>query len=330
MRFALPLWIAPESLRLLSSYALYISITTKGFQTMVNELDGPGPFGPVVNGTQIVFYHYRPNGGAGWAFLVIFALGALAHLGNMFWLRAWLFIPFILGGIGIIGEAFGYYGRAKAHENLIVAGPYILQNLLILVPPPLFAATIYMSLGRIVIALDLRRHAFVSPRLTAFFYVLIDVGCFVTQVFGAVMPASGTEEGIRMGKTLIMSGLAAQLGVITLFVLSCWHSHACARREANDLNATKAGIEWRKYYLMTYGIASLMFLRSLIRGIEYFQGENGYIMSHEIFLYLFDAVPMVAIMGMYLWIHPGRLIRDVGRVKSYTWPDEANIMLERR
>lgn len=67
---------------------------------MVNELDGPGPFGPVVNGTQIVFYHYRPNGGAGWAFLVIFALGALAHIGYMFWLRAWHFIPFILGGVG--------------------------------------------------------------------------------------------------------------------------------------------------------------------------------------------------------------------------------------
>ncbi|EXF79315.1 RTM1 [Colletotrichum fioriniae PJ7] len=297
---------------------------------MVNELDGPGPFGPVVNGTQIVFYHYRPNGGAGWAFLVIFALGALAHIGYMFWLRAWHFIPFILGGVGTIGEAFGYYGRVKSHENPIVAGPFILQNLLILGSPPLFAATIYMSLGRIMIALDLRRHAFVSPRLTAFFYVLVDIGCFVTQVFGAVMPASGTEEGIRMGRTLIMSGLAAQLGVIALFILSCWHSHTCARREANDLNATRAGIEWRKYYLMTYGIASLMLLRSLFRGIEYFQGESGYLMSHEIFLYLFDAVPMATIMALYLWIHPGRLVRDIGRVKSYTWPDEANIMLERR
>ncbi|CCF38213.1 RTM1 [Colletotrichum higginsianum] len=294
---------------------------------MVNELDGGGPFGPVVNGTQIVFYHYRPNGEAGWAFLVLFAIGVLGHIGYMFWLRSWHFIPFILGGVG---EAFGYYGRAKAHEDPTHVGSFILQNLLILGSPPLFAATIYMSLGRIIIALDLRRHTMISPRLTAFFYVVVDISCFVTQVFGAVMPASGDPDGIKMAKTLIMSGLIAQLAVISLFTLSCWHSHRCAQREASELNATRAGIQWRKYYLMTYAVASLMFVRSLVRGIEYLQGEDGFIMTHEVFLYLFDAVPMVAIMSLYLWIHPGRLVRDISRIKEYTWPDESNIMLERR
>ncbi|KAF6802980.1 rta1 domain-containing protein [Colletotrichum sojae] len=297
---------------------------------MVNELDGPGPFGPVVNGTQIVFYPYRPNAGAAWTFVVLFAIGVLGHVGYFFWLRAWHFLPFILGGVADTGEAFGYYGRAKAHEDPLAVGPFIMQNLLILGSPPLFAATIYMSLGRIINALDLRRHAAISPRLTAFFYVVVDVGCFVSQVMGSIMPASGDPESIELSKKIIMAGLLAQLAVIFLFTLSCWHSHRCAKREGTGLHATHAGINWNKYYLMTYLVAGLMFVRSLIRGIEYLQGEGGFIMEHEVFVYLFDAALMVAIMALYLWIHPGRLMRDVGRFKSDGFGDEGNIMLERR
>lgn len=59
------------------------------------------PFGPVLNGTQvIVFYHYRPNKPAGFALLALFAIATLAHLLYLFRLRAWFFIPLILGGIG--------------------------------------------------------------------------------------------------------------------------------------------------------------------------------------------------------------------------------------
>ena len=59
---------------------------------------GDGPFGPVVNGTQIVFFEYRPNKAAGYSFVVLFGLLTLAHLIYIFWKRAWFFIPFFLGG----------------------------------------------------------------------------------------------------------------------------------------------------------------------------------------------------------------------------------------
>lgn len=61
--------------------------------------DGP-PFGPVVNGTMvIVFWEYRPSNVAGYLFLALFALATLAHLVYFAWLRAWNFIPFLLGGV---------------------------------------------------------------------------------------------------------------------------------------------------------------------------------------------------------------------------------------
>lgn len=62
--------------------------------------DGP-PYGPIVNGTQIViFYEYLPSESAGYAFMALFAIATLAHLIYFIPLRAWSFIPFILGGVG--------------------------------------------------------------------------------------------------------------------------------------------------------------------------------------------------------------------------------------
>lgn len=61
--------------------------------------DGP-PFGPVVNGTMVVvFWEYRPNNVAAYLFLGLFAAATLGHLIYLIWLRAWTFVPFLLGGI---------------------------------------------------------------------------------------------------------------------------------------------------------------------------------------------------------------------------------------
>lgn len=63
-------------------------------------LQGDGPFGPVVNGTMVVFYQYRPNQVAGYTFMALFSLATLGHIVYIVRLKTWIFIPFILGGIG--------------------------------------------------------------------------------------------------------------------------------------------------------------------------------------------------------------------------------------
>ena len=66
----------------------------------MNTSDEDGPFGPIVNGTQIVFFEYRPNKAAGFSFVALFTLATLLHFVYFIWYRAWFFIPFLLGGIG--------------------------------------------------------------------------------------------------------------------------------------------------------------------------------------------------------------------------------------
>lgn len=59
--------------------------------------------------------------------------------------------------------------------------------------------------------------------------------------------------------------------------------------------------------LSLYIVSILILIRSLMRCIEFIQGYDGYIMTHEAFLYCFDAVPMfLAVVTMNV-IHPGEV-----------------------
>ena len=87
------------------------------------------------------------------------------------------------------GEAIGYVGRILSSNEAphFTMGPYLMQNMLTLLAPALFAASIYMCLGRVILATD--GHAFSliqAPRLTALF-VSGDVMGLAIQGAGEMM-----------------------------------------------------------------------------------------------------------------------------------------------
>jgi hypothetical protein len=63
-------------------------------------LNDEPPFGPVVNGTMVVvFWDYRPSDVAAYVFMSLFAVATLGHVFLLFRLRAWPFMPLLLGGL---------------------------------------------------------------------------------------------------------------------------------------------------------------------------------------------------------------------------------------
>ncbi|EHK19379.1 uncharacterized protein TRIVIDRAFT_24959, partial [Trichoderma virens Gv29-8] len=269
---------------------------------------GDGPFGPVLNGTMvIVFYDYRPNQIAGYLFMALFGLASLAHLVYIVRFKAWMFIPFIIGGMS---ETFGYYGRALSYHHPARLGPWIQQNLLILVAAPLLTATIYISLGKVINALQANSQSLISPRWMTKIYILIDLVCLLSQLAGTVMPASGDTRVIELSRKVIFGGLLVQLAALLLFCYMTWYTSreiSCAEAK---IFAADAGVHWKNHFRTILLAASLVLIRSLVRAIEYGQGEDGFIISHELFIYLFDAAPMWFIMFAFLLVHPSRLLRD--------------------
>ena len=63
-------------------------------------------------------------------------------------------------------------------------GPYILQTLLLLIAPALYAASIYMMLGRIILLTEGEQHSMISQRWLTKIFVAGDVASFLMQGAG--------------------------------------------------------------------------------------------------------------------------------------------------
>ena len=86
-----------------------------------------------------------------------------------------------------------------------------MQSLLILLGPALFAASIYMTLGRIISALDAQHHSLVTVKWQTRLFVLGDVLAFLTQMGGGGIQASGTEAMFKVGEKITVAGLFIQI-----------------------------------------------------------------------------------------------------------------------
>ena len=49
-------------------------------------------------------------------------------------------------------------------------------------------------------------------------------------------------------------------------------------------------------------------IRSVFRVVEYLQGFSGYLLSHEVYLYIFDAVLMLCVMVIFNLVHPSEVV----------------------
>ncbi|CAK7221779.1 hypothetical protein SBRCBS47491_004644 [Sporothrix bragantina] len=154
----------------------------------------------------------------------------------------------------------------------------------------------YMTYGRITIALGAAKDAFISPRWLTKIYVLIDIGCIVTQIMGSVLPASGNPSSIELSKKVLIGGLITQLVALSIFILNCWQTHHRIKRRPHYELPIDPSISWQNHFRVLELTTLLLIVRSIVRAIEFLQGTDGFVASHEAFIYVFDALPMFFIM----------------------------------
>jgi len=138
--------------------------------------------------------------------------------------------------------------------------------------------------------------------------------------------ASGTIAAVHTGEKIIIGGLVVQLLFFGFFIVTGFMFHVRMLREPTAKLFSES-IPWKRQLNTLYGASLLILIRCIFRLIEYAQGNDGYLISHEVFLYIFDAVLMFATMVLMAWIHPseitallqngkGRAIRRVVSVYS--------------
>lgn len=210
-------------------------------------------------------------------------------------------------------EAGGYYGRVWSSHDPDNFKAYVLQMLLLLAAPPIITATVYMSLGRIIRALDADEHAVVSPRWTTALFMLGDIIAFLSQIAGAGMQATTSESIRKSGGTVIVVGLFFQLALFSFFIVNILVFHLRNLREPSFLSGHPRVPSWTRRIYVLYLASVFILVRNIVRIAEYLQGFDGYVASHEVFIYVFDAALMWLAMCVFIVFHPGKMIKKANR-----------------
>lgn len=208
-------------------------------------------------------------------------------------------------------EFVGYAARASAHNKTDRLMPYVIQSSWILIAPTLFAASVYMAFGRLIHKLGAEEYSVIPAKWLTKAFVLGDVLSFLIQ--GGSAGLMIVQSMATAGKAMVIVGLIIQILSFGLFIITAviFHSRigVVAHRVTNE-------VDWVGIMRMLYAISVLIMIRSIFRLVEYCQGMDGYLISHEWPAYVFDAIPMFAVTVIYYIKFPSQLQAGVRRCRG--------------
>ncbi|CAH0054937.1 unnamed protein product [Clonostachys solani] len=251
------------------------------------------------------FYRFVPSTAANTVFIVLFGLATILHFFQMLRTKTWYLTALVAGGVA---ELIGYIGRlmnALQKPGCWTLGPYIMQNVLILIAPALMAASIYMILGRIILLTEGERFALVKRRWLTKLFVTGDVISLLMQASGGGLMAINADL-MKIGEKVIIGGLFVQLAFFGFFIIVAGLFHYRMRQNPTG-QASQPRIRWQIYLVTLYVTGALIWVRSLFRAIEFIEGNTGPLMRQEVYVFVFDGMLMFIVLLWMNWFHPSEI-----------------------
>lgn len=197
--------------------------------------------------------------------------------------------------------------------------PYLIQNLLILLAPALFAASIYMVLGRLIRLLEADDLSIIRVNWLTKIFVLGDVLSFLAQSGGGGMLAKAkTADDQKRGNNIILGGLGIQVVFFGLFIVTTIIFHLRINKQPTA-RSNSVTVPWRRFIMVLYATSIFIMVRSLFRMAEFGMGSDGVLQSNEVYLFVLDGLLMLLVTLAFLWYHPGDIL--VGYKSVEAQPD---------
>ena len=212
-------------------------------------------------------------------------------------------------------EGGGYIGRIVSASDKEALGPYLINTLFLLVAPALLAASIYIILGRLMIHVEGEHHSIIPVRFVTKLFVTGDVLSFLLQSAGGGIMGGGTLDMMKLGEKLVLGGLFIQIAFFGFFMIVAFIWDRRIRKSPSEKSMRlmmkapvhpwfRFQITWKLLLNTLYGASALILVRSIFRVVEYIQGHNGYLIGHEVWLYIFDALLMAGVVIAFNVVHP--------------------------
>ncbi|EEU39233.1 uncharacterized protein NECHADRAFT_42828 [Fusarium vanettenii 77-13-4] len=255
-------------------------------------------------------WNYIPSRPAAITFIVVFTILTVGHIWRMLRHKMWFCIPFVVGGAF---EVIGYVLRALAYDKTGELIPYVLQSSFLLLGPVLFAASLYMTLGRVIRAVDGEALSLVPLRWLTRIFVAGDVISFIVQASGAAIKSQVKDNNPAVGTNIVVGGLVFQVIIFGIFMVVAAVFNRRFRK-SNGSSRTQ-DVPWQAALNMLYATSAMIMARNIFRVVEYAMGNDGYLLSVEWSVNVFDAGLMSLTMACFFWWYPSQLIPAMG-VKS--------------
>ncbi|CAG9940084.1 unnamed protein product [Clonostachys rosea f. rosea IK726] len=260
-----------------------------------------------LEGTNYFLWFYLPQMWASLLFLALFIILTGLQIWKMVKTRTWFCIPFVIGGIF---EFLGYALRAMAYKNTDKIMPYAFFSMATLLAPALFAASIYMTLGRLVRSVHAQSLLIISDRWITRIFVAGDIASFIVQGIGCGLMVMRNQKMIKLGEDIVVAGLAIQIIIFGFFGLTAALVHQRMCKFPTQFDA--GDIKYHQGLGMLYAVSVLILIRSIFRLVEFVQGREGYLLQTEWPTLVFDGMLMFLTMVVFFIWHPAKYVSRKG------------------
>jgi hypothetical protein len=183
------------------------------------------------------------------------------------------------------------------------------EELLILLAPLWINAFDYMILGRMIYYyLPEKKLLGIGAQRFAVYFVCMDIIAFIVQgVGGSMASGGGTDpESVMLGIHVYMGGIGLQELFILIFLSLAIMFHRRMLRGGEIITGAKPS--WKPLLYALYASLGLITIRIIFRLVQYSSGVDGALVTHEAYIYCFEAAPMCLAIGLMNVIHPGRTL----------------------
>lgn len=206
------------------------------------------------------------------------------------------FVPMI---VGVFLEFVGYICRCVGHFSRQSLIAYCIQSIFLLVAPSLIAASIYMIFGRMLSLLNAQKYSYIPVKYLTTFFVCGDILSFLIQAGGGGLMAK--SDSVDTGSKIVVGGLGIQLLFFGFFVFSEISFSVKIRSEPTSISSGLRNsrvakgflaplTNWRSVNISLIISSLLIIVRCVVRLIEFIQGFNGFLITHEVFIYTCDGL----------------------------------------
>ncbi|QLQ82022.1 hypothetical protein HG537_0G02760 [Torulaspora globosa] len=275
-----------------------------------------------------------PNLGFNVAMLAIWGVLLGWHTVMIWYRQYWFSLAFVCAAIL---EVLGYVGRVWSHFNLFLVDPFLMQLVCLTIAPVFTMGGVYYQLAKMIEIYGHRFSLLPSPMAYSYIFIGFDVVSLVVQAVGGGVAGSEASDGedSSQGDNIFIAGLSLQVASMVIFMMLMGHlyykvfiqtrlEHSGRTRLSLDLfkiKHTEIDYLYRQkfsdlrvhpdrwvfhYFPLAMVIAvATVFVRCCYRLAELAAGWEGYLILHENYFIILDAL-MISIATVALTVfHPG-------------------------